>query len=92
MEKDVIMRARIWRVALFLANVALVLICACSLPVVVTDSIRMWPWHGTEMLVWPMWATVCTILVLKPLGSVVDEIGDVASRLVNWFSDRRHER
>ncbi len=92
MEDELIKRARMWRFALFLGNVALVLLCAWSLPLVVTDSIRAWPWHGTEILVWPMWATVYTILVLSPLGSVVDEIGDVAIRLVIWFSDRRHQR
>ncbi len=91
MEKDMIMRARMWRFALFLANVAKVLLCACLLPLVVTESIGLWPWRGTEMLVWPMWAAVCTILVFEPLGSVVDEIVDVAIRLVIRFSDRRHQ-
>lgn len=92
MENDVIKRPRMWRVALFLGNVALVLQCVWSLPSVVTDSIRTWPWPGTEILVWPMWAIVVTTLVLPSLGSVADDIWDAAIGVVVWFAGWRHKR
>ncbi|WP_124702407.1 hypothetical protein [Burkholderia cenocepacia] len=92
MENDLIKRAQMWRVGLFLGDMALVLLCVWSLPSVVADSIRSWPWHGTEMLVWPMWGIVTTILMLPALASVADEIFDVAIRIAICISRRRHQR
>lgn len=91
MKNDLMKHARLWRVGLFLGNAALVILSVWTLPSVVVDSVRTWPWPGTEILVWPMWGTVVTIFVLHPLGSVVDGMGDAAIRLVVWFADWRHK-
>jgi hypothetical protein len=92
MENDVMKHARMWRAAEFLASVALVLQCLRLLRWGVADSIRAWPWHGLDMLAWPMCGIGTAIFMLLALASIGNEISDVAIRIVFWILSRWDQR